>query len=156
MAKVTETTELLCVIPNKPGSVAGVTGAVSQSGINILAMTSWLSSTDPDKSCFKLITSNTPETVEVMRNLGYEVDKYTVLIVDLPNKPGSFYPLAQKIADAGINIHYHYATTDGPKAQVVLSTDNNPKTMRLIKRWRPPPSRWVPTQSVGMSLRNPP
>ena len=85
---------------------------------------------------FKFITSNTPKTVQVLRDLGYEIKKYPVLIVDLPNKPGSFYPLAQKIANARINIHYHYATTDGPKVQVVLSTNNNPKTMRLIKRWR--------------------
>ena len=136
MAKVAEATELLCVIPNKPGSVAGVIRAVSQSGVNILAMTSWLSSTDPDKSYFKLITANTPKTVQVMRDLNYEINKHPVLIVDLPNKPGSFFPLAQKIAEAGINIRYHYATTGGPKGQVVLSTDNNPKTMRLIKRWR--------------------
>ena len=136
MAKVTEATELLCVIPNKPGKVAGIAKAVSKTRTNIVAMMSWLSATDPDKSYCKIITSNTPKTVQAMKKLGYEVKKYTVLIVNLPNRPGAFYPIAQKIADAGININYQYATTGGKKGQVVLSTNNDHKAMRIIRRCR--------------------
>ena len=136
MAKVIEATELLCLIPNKPGKVAEITQAVSESKVNILATISWLSSTDPDKSYFKMITSNTPKAVQAIEKLGYEISKYHVLLLNLPNKVGVFYQLAHKIADAGINIHSHYATTGGPKGQVVLSTDNNHKAMQIIKRWR--------------------
>ncbi|MFH1229880.1 MAG: hypothetical protein V1709_00120 [Planctomycetota bacterium] len=136
MSKVIEATELLCVIPNKPGAVARLTQAVSRTRTNILAMMSWLSATDPDKSYCKMITSNTPKAVQAIKKLGYEVKKYTVLIVNLPNRPGAFYPLAQKIADAGININYNYATTSGTKGQVVLSTNNDHKAMRIIRRCR--------------------
>jgi hypothetical protein len=136
MAKVTEATELLCVIPNKPGSVAGITQTVSRTKTNIWAMMTWLSATDPDKSYCKMITSNTPKTVQAIKKLGYDVKKYTVLIVNLPNKPGAFYPLAQKIADAGININYQYATTGGTKGQMVLSTNNDTKAMRIIRQSR--------------------
>lgn len=136
MAKVTETTELLCVIPNKPGKVAGIAQAVSKTRTNIVAMMTWLSSTDPDKSYCKMITSNTPKAAQAIQKLGYEVKKYDVLLVNLANKPGAFYPLAQKIADAGININYQYATTGGTKGQMALSTDNNHKTMQIIRHWR--------------------
>jgi hypothetical protein len=54
--------------------------------------------------------------------------------VELPNKPGVFHSVAQKVADAGINIEYHYATTGGPKGQIVLSTDNNTRAMRVIRQ----------------------
>ena len=136
MAKVKEATELLYVIPNKPGAVAVLTKAVSRTRTDILATMSWLSSTDPDKSYCKMITSNTPKAVQAIKKLGYEVKKYPVLMVDLPNRPGAFFPIAQKIADAGININYHYATTSGTKAQMVLSTNNDHKATRIIKQCR--------------------
>lgn len=136
MAKVTKATELLCVIPNKPGSIAGIVQAVSKTGTDIVAMISWLSSTDPDKSYCKMVTSNTPKAAQAIQQLGYEISKFNVLLINLPSRVGSFYPLAQKIADAGININYHYATTGGPKGQVVLSTNNDSKAMRISTRYR--------------------
>jgi hypothetical protein len=81
-----------------------------------------------------MVTSNNPKATKVVKTLGYEVKKNDVLLMELSNKPGAFYPVAQKIADAGINIDYHYATTGGPKGQIVLSTDNNTKAMRIIKQ----------------------
>jgi hypothetical protein len=130
MAKVKEATELLCVIPNKPGSVARIAQAVSETRTNIVAMISC------DQTYCKMVTSNNPKAAQAIKKLGYDISKNNVLIVDLPNRVGAFYPLAQKIAEAGININYHYATTSGPKAQVVLSTNNDSKTRRIIRRYR--------------------
>lgn len=136
MPKVTKTTELWCHIPNHVGVVAGITRAVSETRTNILATASWVSSTTPTKGYFKMVTSNNPKAATALKNLGYGVKKSDVLLVDLPNRPGSFYPLAQKIANAGINVNYHYATTTGPKGQVVLSTNDNTRAMQLIRQCR--------------------
>lgn len=136
MSKVTKTTELWCNIPNHVGVVAGITRAVAETKTNILATASWVSGSDPEKGYYKMVTNNNPRVFQAIKKLGYEVKKTPVLLVGLPNRPGSFYPYAQKIADAGININYHYATTTGPKGQVVLATDNNTKTMKLIRQCR--------------------
>lgn len=136
MLKVTKTTELWCNIPNDVGVVAGITRAVAETRTNILATASWVSSTTPTKGYYKMVTNNNPKAFWAVKKLGYEVKKTDVLLVDLPNKPGSFYPLAQRIADADININYHYATTTGPKGQIILSTNNNNKAMKLIKEYR--------------------
>ena len=136
MTKVTKTTELWCNIPNQIGIVAGITRAVSETKTNILATASWVSSVEPTKGYFKMVAANIPKAAQAMKKLGYDVKKTDVLLVDLPNKTGTFYPLAQRIADAGININYHYATTTGPKGQVVLSTNSNTRAMQLIRQCR--------------------
>jgi len=136
MPKVTKTTELWCNIPNHIGVVAGITRAIAETRTNILATASWVSSTTPTKGYYKMVTTNNPKAATALKNLGYDVKKTDVLVVDLPNRSGSFYPVAQRIAEAGININYHYATTTGPKGQIILSTNNNNKAMQLIRQCR--------------------
>ncbi|MDI6732762.1 MAG: hypothetical protein QME51_07515 [Planctomycetota bacterium] len=133
MAKVTKGTELWCTIPNRVGVVAGITHAVEQTGSNIIATASWQSSSDSQKGYFKLLTTDKSKTAKAMKKIGYDVKENKVLLLDLPNKPGAFYPISKKIADAGINIDYHYATTTGPKALVVLSTNDNTKALNVIR-----------------------
>lgn len=136
MAKVTKSTEIWCNIPNKVGIVAGITKAVSQTRTNILATASWGATSNPEKGYFKILTSNNNKAAEAIKKLGYTVKKNDILIVELPNKPAAFQPVAQKIADAGININYQYATTGGKKGQMVLSTNNDHKAMQIIRRSR--------------------
>ena len=134
MTTVKKYTELWCTIPNKVGVVAGITQAVERTGSNILATASWQSASAPKKSYFKILTTDNPKTIETMKKLGYEVKENEVLLLELPNKPGTFHPVSQRIADAGINIDYHYATAAGPNSLVVLSTDNNTKSMEIARQ----------------------
>ena len=134
MTTVKKYTELWCTIPNKVGVVAGITQAVEKTGSNIIATASWPSASDPQKGYFKILTTDNPKTVEVMKKLGYEVKENEVLLLELPNKPGVFYPVSQRIANAGINIDYHYATATGPNSLVVLATNNNTKAMDVIRQ----------------------
>ena len=136
MAKVVKVTELWCAIPNKPGEVANIIHQFAEAKINIVATMSWLSATDPHKCYYKIVTLDTARSRQLLKSLGYRVLSYRALLIDLPNKPGSFYPLADKFARAKINIKYHYATTGGSKAQMVVATSNDPKAMRITKRYR--------------------
>jgi len=55
-----------------------------------------------------------------------------VLVVQVPDKPGSLHGIAEKIAGAGISLQWACATTTGGEAAVVFSTSDNAKAARLV------------------------
>ena len=133
MINVERGIELWCHIPNTVGIVARITKAVSETKTNILATASWPSARSPEKGYFKMVTSDNPKAAEAIQKLGYQVNENDVLLLELSNEPAAFHPVAQKIADAGINIDYHYVTAIGQKAIVVLATNDNIKAIEAIR-----------------------
>ncbi|MDI6732954.1 MAG: hypothetical protein QME51_01870 [Planctomycetota bacterium] len=131
MTKVTKGTELWVTTPNRVGIVAGITHAVSATKTNIIAMTGW---GQGDKGSFKMLTSNNKKASDAIKKLGYEVTQKNVVLVEVLNKPSALYPLAQKVANSHININYCYGTGLGTKAMLVFSTDNDTKTMQVIRK----------------------
>jgi hypothetical protein len=130
MATVKKGTELWVTTTDQVGTAAGFTNAVSAVKANILAMSSY---GQGNKGYFKMVTSDNPKAARAVKTLGYNVKAKDVLLVEVPNKPGTFQPLAQKIARAGININYSYWTALGAKSLVVLSTDNNARAMTALR-----------------------
>jgi hypothetical protein len=57
-----------------------------------------------------------------------------VILVELPNKPGELQKVAKKIADAGIDIDFMYATTAGSKATCILKTADDQKAIKIIRK----------------------
>lgn len=131
MATVKKGTELWVTTADQVGTAAGFTQAVLTVKANILAMSSY---GQGNKGYFKLVTTNNPKAARAVKTLGYNVKEKDVLLVEVTNKPGTFYPLAQKIAQAGVNINYSYWTALGPKSLVVLSTDNNTRAMTALRQ----------------------
>jgi hypothetical protein len=134
MVKIKRGTELWCDVPNRIGVVAGITKAVADTRTNVMAMASWVSPADPAKAYFRILTANNNKTTNALKKLGYTVKQTDVLLVEAPNKPGAFCPVAHKIANAGININHVYATAIGQKGIVVLSTDDNAKAIAAARQ----------------------
>jgi hypothetical protein len=57
-----------------------------------------------------------------------------VIQVEVPNKPGELQKVAEKIADAGVDIEYMYATTGGSKATCIFKTADDQKAMKVIRK----------------------
>ncbi|MFH1226368.1 MAG: hypothetical protein V1701_00515 [Planctomycetota bacterium] len=130
MIKVKKGTEIWVKTPNKIGVAAGLARVVSTTKTNILAMSSY---GETNKGYFKLVTSNNAKAAKAIKTLGYNVKQNNVLLVETPNNPSTFWPLAQKIAKRGVNINYCYGTAMGAKALLVLSTNNNAKAITALR-----------------------
>ena len=117
-------------VSNSIGKLAEVTDKLKDAGVNILAMCAWgegdvghlmLVADDPDKAC---------------ENISPAVDQCgwdDVVLVHAANKPGSLNEIAHKLADAGINIIFAYATTtDAPEATVILNTSDNAQAAEIL------------------------
>ena len=84
---------------------------------------------------FMLTTDSNARAKKALAKLGVETKEDDIISVEMPNKIGELEKVAKKIADAGINIDYIYATTGTGKSPVcVFRTSDNTKAVRVINR----------------------
>ncbi|MDP6544619.1 MAG: hypothetical protein QGH60_11555 [Phycisphaerae bacterium] len=117
-------------VTNATGKLAEVTDKLKDAGVNILAMCAWgegdvghlmLVADDPQKAC----ESISPAVDEC----GWD----EVVRVHAANTPGSLNEIAHKLAEAGIDVAFTYAsTTDAPEAVIILNTSDNARAAEIL------------------------
>ncbi|MBI4549746.1 MAG: ACT domain-containing protein [Candidatus Omnitrophica bacterium] len=115
-------TQLSVFLENRPGMLARACSILSDNGVNILA----LSIHDTvDHAVVRFYVDNPTKALLLIENEGFYVLEQEVVVLDVDNRPGSLTGIAQKLAEADINIHYAYCTaTDGQvHGCLVLKTD---------------------------------
>ena len=131
MAKVRKVKEIRLSMPNKVGLLSEVTTAVANAKVNINAICAYVLE---NNAFFNLITSSNTKAKKALAPLGFGIEEKDVIQVELPNKPGELQKVAKRIADAGIDIDFMYATTAGGKAACVLKTADDQKAMKVIRK----------------------
>jgi len=147
-------TQFSIFLINKPGVLAGVTGALAKARVNIIALALMDSG---EHGTLRIVCDDAAKTREV---LGKTHDRWTeseVLVLDLENRPGAFAGVSRELASQHINITYAYSTGGAPggrttavfkladlkKAQQVLQVEPRPDKQEKDRRTvrRPPASR---------------
>jgi len=125
------TTQLALFLDNKPGTLARVCEALSRARINIYAVTT---SDTIDHSVVRMIVSDPRKALLLFEEHGTLVVESEVLLIEGDNKPGSLGAIAQKLADAKINIEYCYCATppDARKGLLILRTSNAKKALKIL------------------------
>jgi hypothetical protein len=125
------TTQLALFLDNRPGTLARVCEALSRAKINIYAITT---SDTVDHSVIRMILSNPRQAMLLFEEHGTLVVESEVLLIEGDNKPGSLARIAQKLADAKINIEYCYCATspDARKGLLVVRTSNAKKALKVL------------------------
>ena len=113
-------TELNLRLPNSPGALSGVCQLLSNERVNILAI--GLSGSGQ----LRLVVDNHVHGGAVLREHHHQVTERDVIVVTVPNGPGSLAPALRLVADAGINVEYAYggAADGSPTAAVVLGAED--------------------------------
>src|SRR5258707_2871481 len=116
-------TELSLRLPNSPGALAGVCRLLSDERVNILAM--GLEAAGQ----LRMVVDNHVHGAAVLREHHHQVTERDVIVVALPNAPGSLAPALRLVADAGVNVEYAYGggPEASPTAAVVLGVDDAPR-----------------------------
>jgi len=124
-------TQLSVCLSNRVGELARMTSQLAGFGINIRAIAV---SDSSDYGVARIITSDADRAGAALREAGYGFVTTEVVTVELPDRPGALSELCAKLADAGINIRYIYATVTpgGGVALAVLNTDNNDRAEELL------------------------
>ena len=124
--------QLIITVNNKVGTLAEITGVISSSGINLIAVCAYA----VDNTGFIMFVSeDNKQAKELLEAKGYNIREEEVILVSLPNKAGVLQSITQKIAEAGIDLTLIYGSVDekGKSPRLVLISENNKAVLTIIK-----------------------
>ena len=107
-------TELNLRLPNSPGVVAGVCKALADEGVTVLALAL-------EAGRLRLVVDNHVRGAAALERQHLRVSHRDVLVVSVPNVPGSVASILALVASVGINVEYAYgAALEGAASGAVV------------------------------------
>lgn len=118
-------------LENKAGRLAEITRTLSESHINIKALS--LADTS-DFGILRLILSDCEKAYKVLRDKGFTVGRNAVVAVQMPDTPGGLDSILQILREAGVNVEYMYAFAQWCKdsATLVCRFDDTDKAIEAL------------------------
>jgi len=99
--------------------------------INMRAMTV---AETADKGLLRMVVDKTQEAIDLLKEHNYLVSVENVITVEIPDKPGGLYEIAEMLGENDVNIEYIYSSTLlKPEAIIVLKVDNTEKALEIFK-----------------------
>lgn len=99
--------QISAFLANKPGVVADLCDELSNHEVNIKAITVL---DTVDVGTVRMVVDDVEAAQRALRVKGAAFVVVPVVGIPISNKPGAFAHVARKIASAGVNIEYFYAT----------------------------------------------
>ena len=123
-------TQLTLSLESKPGVIAKIARTLGDAGINITG----LSATDTTgRGKVRILVSDGARAVQTLKAAKYRVTEEAAVVLSLENRPGALAGVAEKLAQAKMNIKSIYATAgEGGRATVVLTVANADKAVSLL------------------------
>ena len=124
-------TQLSIFLDNRPGTLARTCQALAKEHINILSLS--ISDT-MDHAVVRMVVTDAATAVKVLQGMHATVQERDVVVMDVPNTPGTLAKVAEKLAAAGINIEYAYCTSSAsqPNGTMVLRTNDVEETINAL------------------------
>ena len=105
-------TQLAVFLANRPGALACVCEALAKAEINIHALAT---SDTVDHSVVRMVVSDPTKALMLLGEAGVLALESDVLMIETDNKPGVLAKIAERLAEAEVNIEYAYLA-GSPKA----------------------------------------
>jgi len=108
-------------LENRVGALAELCRLISDRSINLLGI---CAIDTVEEAVLRIVAEDEAGTLSALRSAGFRVVETEVLLVELDNVPGATGKMATRLAEAGINIDYIYASAhpDAQKAHLILRT----------------------------------
>ncbi len=121
--------QLVLDLESKPGVLANVCRTLADAGVNITAL---CAPETPRRGKIRLIVSDVPRAKDTLKAAKCRVSEEGAVTVVVENRPGTFAGIAEKLAQARINIKCAYVTGEGEKQLVVFSVANPDKAQQVL------------------------
>jgi hypothetical protein len=103
--------DLTVVLEDRPGELAKLGEATGAAGINIEGMSA---QTREGRGELHILVEDAQAGREALSGAGIEVqEERDALVVAVEDRPGTMAEVARKLADAGVNVEFAYATFGG-------------------------------------------
>ena len=116
---------------NKPGMLCEITKFIASKNVNLRA----LSVADAqDYGIVRIIVDDPGLVNDILAKEGYTTKITPVIGIEIPDQPGKFSELLEKLAKENVNIEYSYAfTSKEGKAVSILRVDDADKAENILK-----------------------
>jgi len=130
-----ETAKQLSVsLINKPGRLADMLSTLNKEKIGFRALAVMDSG---ERGKVRFVPDDVKAAAEVLRKANIEFERADVLLVELPNQPGGFRKICERLASDHLNIDYAYCSfNSGGKVKgsvtAVIRVNNLAKAQRVL------------------------
>lgn len=113
-------TQLALSLDNRIGTLARLCRSLADGGVNLLGLSA------PEgrpQGPVRLLVANRDLATNALSRAGYRFEVEEVIFVEIKNRPGALARAVEKLARAGIDVRYVYATayTKAQKTAAVLA-----------------------------------
>ena len=123
--------QLAVFLDNRPGMLLRTCQALAAAKINILA----LSILDTvDHAIVRMIVDKPKDAEQVLSKMHAMVQRRDVVVMDVPNAVGALAGIAERLAEAGINMEYAYCTASPSQTSgaLILRTNDLEATINAL------------------------
>jgi len=123
--------QLSVYLENRAGALAEICRLIAAESINLLAI---CAIDTIEEAVLRIVPEDAGAARATLERAGFRVIETEVLAIDLPNVPGATGRVASRLADAGINIDYVYASAhpEGKQSLLVLRTHDVDAAVRAL------------------------
>jgi len=123
--------QLSVSLVNKPGRLATLLTALSKAKVNLRALSVMDSG---DRGTLRFVPDDADTAKGVLEKSNLRFDTGDVLLADVPNQPGAFRNICEKLAAEHLNIDYAYCSFNyrGGGAMAVIKVNDLAKAQRVL------------------------
>jgi hypothetical protein len=124
--------QLSIYVENKRGSLADITKAIADAGIDLRALS--LADTK-DYGILRVLCDDPDRAFLLLKEQGMTVSARDVLAFAVPDVPGGMSTIIAELSEGDINIEYAYAATnrDENNAFVIMRVSDNDKAESILR-----------------------
>jgi hypothetical protein len=125
-------TQLAVFLANRPGALARVCEALANAEINIHALAT---SDTVDHTVVRMVVSDPTKALMLLGEAGVLALETEVLTIETESQPGVLAKIAERLAEAEINIEYAYlaAGRGAEKGLIILRPSDVEKARRVLQ-----------------------
>jgi hypothetical protein len=120
-------------VENRPGTLGAIADALGTRKVDIRA---FMAASLDGKGFVRVVVDRPAVARKVFESLGWKTTVDDLVEVRIADRPGALARVADKLGNAGINIHYGYVGTARSASQVslYLSVDEPAAALRILAR----------------------
>ncbi len=125
-------TQLAVMAENKRGALAEICSKLAEKAVNIIGL---MAPQQPGSAPVRLVVNDPGAAKKVFDQMGLKYTEERVVNVRLSDKPGALGKVTRKLADAGVDILFAYATIlkGVDRANAILGVSDPEAAAKVVK-----------------------
>ena len=124
--------QLSVIVENERGALAEICTRLAEKAVNIIGL---MAPQQPGSVPVRLVVNDLDAAKKVLDQIGLKYNEEPVLNVRVSDRPGALGKITRKLADAGVDITFAYATIlkGADRANVILGVSDVEAAAKVVK-----------------------